>query len=348
MASNSSSQTPEDLAREVRLRYVSDSKPGFFRQKNRKTFTYYDEDGKRITDRATLSRIEELKIPPAWSDVWICPFPNGHLQATGRDEKRKKQYVYHTKWSEIASQTKFDKMLGFSDVLPKIREKVSRDMDASYLTQEKILATIVWLLDKTYIRVGNEEYARDNSHYGLTTLRSKHVDVKGSTINLVFTGKSGKDHEISISNPKVSKTIKKLEELPGYELFKYLDENGEKHPVDSQDVNEYIKEVARDSVTAKEFRTWGGTVLAGVTLKDIGDYSDKKGLKRNITDAVCNVAKSLGNTPKVCRGYYVHPVVIKSYEDRVLIPHFSRYSKSKIHGLDRDEYATTTLLRKHS
>lgn len=348
MVNNASAQTPEDLAREVHLRYVSDSMPGLFRQKNGKTFTYYDVEGKRISDKKTLARIEDLKIPPAWRDAWICPSANGHLQATGRDEKRKKQYIYHARWSEIASQTKFDKMLAFSDVLPKIREKVGRDMGISGLSQEKILATIVWLLDNTYIRVGNEEYARDNSHYGLTTLRSKHVDVDGSTINLVFTGKSGKDHEISISNPRVIKTIKKLEELPGYELFKYLDEHGEKHTVDSQDVNEYIKEVARDSVTAKEFRTWGGTVLAGVTLKDIGDYIDKKGLKKNITDAVCNVAKSLGNTPKVCRGYYVHPVVIKTYEDRVLIPHFARYTRSKVRGLNRDEYATTTLLRKHS
>ncbi len=348
MVNNASAKTPEDLAREVHLRYVSDSKPGLFRQKNRETFTYYDEDGKRVTDKKTLSRIDDLKIPPAWRDTWICPSPTGHLQATGRDEKRKKQYIYHTRWSEIASRTKFDKMLAFSDILPRLREKVGRDMGASGLTQEKILATIVWLLDNTYIRVGNEEYARDNSHYGLTTLRSKHVDIHGNSLNLVFTGKSGKDHEISISNPRVIKTIKKLEELPGYELFKYVDENGDKNTIDSQDVNEYIKEVARDSVTAKEFRTWGGTVLAGVTLKDIGDYSDKQGLKKNITDAVCNVAKSLGNTPKVCRGYYVHPVVIKTYEDRVLIPHFLRYTRSKVRGLDRDEYATTTLLRKHS
>ena len=348
MNQNSNLNRSEELAREVSLRYVSDSRPGIFRQKNGKKFTYYDSDGKRISDAKTLARIEGLKIPPAWDDVWVCPFANGHLQATGRDEKRKKQYVYHTKWSEIASQNKFDKMLYFSEVLPLVRDRVSHDMGKSGLVQEKILATVVWLLDNTYIRVGNEEYARDNSHYGLTTLRSKHVDIHGNSLSLVFTGKSGKDHEISVSNPKVIQTIKKLEELPGYELFKYVDENGDKHTIDSQDVNDYIKDIVKDSITAKEFRTWGGTVLAGTTLKRIGDYLNKNDLKLNVTTAVKSVAKSLGNTPTVCRGYYVHPVIIKSYEKKILIPHYTRYTKSKVRGLDRDEYATARLLYKHS
>jgi DNA topoisomerase I len=340
-------QSPEKLAKTVNLRYVSDSQPGFFRQTNKRSFTYYDLEGKRITNRTTHKRIADLKIPPAWKDVWICPLSYGHLQATGRDEKRKKQYIYHTKWSEIASQTKFDKMLYFSEVLPQIRERVSRDMNATGFKQERILATVVWLLDNTYIRIGNEEYARDNSHYGLTTLRSKHVDIQGQTVTLVFTGKSGKDHQISISHPKVIKTIKKLEELPGYELFKFVDDSGEKRTIDSQDVNDYLKEVVKDTITAKDFRTWGGTVLAGTTLRRIGDYITKNDLKRNVTEAVRSVAKSLGNTPKVCRVYYVHPTVVKSYEERTLVPHFESVKRSKIRGLDREEYATKMLLRRH-
>lgn len=340
--------SPEELAKEVRLRYVSDSEAGFFRQKNKKGFTYYDREGQRIVDSKVRQRIDDLAIPPAWDDVWICPLSFGHLQATGRDDKRKKQYIYHTKWTEIASQTKFDKMLFFSEALPSIRDRVSRDMNTTGLKQERILATVVWLLDNTYIRIGNEEYAKDNSHYGLTTLRSKHVDIQRNSVTLAFTGKSGKEHQIAVSHPKVIKTIKKLEELPGYELFKYLDENGEKHTIDSQDVNEYIKEIVKDNITAKEFRTWGGTVLAGALLKKIGDYENKKHLQQNITTAVCSVAKSLGNTPKVCRGYYVHPVIVKSYERRILVPHYESHTKSKIRGLNRDEYAATTLLKKHA
>lgn len=339
------SPSPEELAKEVSLRYVSDSQPGFFRQRNGTSFIYYDQKGNRIVDPKINKRIDDLKIPPAWDDVWICPITFGHLQATGRDEKRKKQYIYHTKWSEIASQTKFDKMLSFSQALPGIREQVAHDMDGRGLKQQKILATVVWLLDNTYIRIGNEEYAKDNNHYGLTTLRSKHIDFHGQTVMLEFTGKSGKNHQIAVTHPKVIKTIKKLEELPGYELFKYLDDQGEKHTIDSQDVNDYIKTIAKDNITAKEFRTWGGTVLAGRILRKIGDYQNKKALKQNLTTAVGSVAKSLGNTPKVCRGYYIHPVIVKSYKKRILIPHFESFSKSKIRGLNRDEYATATLLQ---
>jgi DNA topoisomerase I len=340
--------SPEELAKEVSLRYVTDSQPGFFKQRNRNEFMYYDVDGKRITDPKIKQRIESLKIPPAWEDVWICRLAYGHLQATGRDEKRKKQYIYHTKWTEIASQTKFDKMLSFSQALPRIRDKITRDMSAPGLTQERILATVVWLLDNTYIRIGNDVYAKDNSHYGLTTLRSKHVDIRGQRVTLEFTGKSGKDHQIAVTHPKVIKTIKKLEELPGYELFQYLDDKGEKRTIDSQDVNEYIRDIVSDNITAKDFRTWGGTVLAGTILRKIGDYESKLDLKQNVTSAVCSVAKSLGNTPKVCRGYYVHPVIVKAYEKRILVPHYENCVKSKIRGLNRDEYATTTLLKKHA
>lgn len=339
------SPSPEELAFEANLRYVSDSQPGFFRKKKNDRFTYYDLNGETIKEPRILERIDNLKIPPAWEDVWICPISFGHLQATGRDEKRRKQYIYHVRWSEIASQTKFDKMLDFSASLPRVRERVSMDMKRTGLKQEKILATIVWLLDNTYIRIGNEEYAKDNNHYGLTTLRSRHVDINKGVVSFIFTGKSGKDHTVQISNPIVTKTIKKLDALPGYELFKYIDETGQKRVIDSQDVNEYIKEIVKDNMTAKEFRTWGGTVLAGKTLKKIGDYVTKNDLKHNLSQAVSSVAKSLGNTPTVCRGYYVHPVIVKSYEDRILVPHYEKVTRSEIRGLNRDEYATTTLLK---
>lgn len=339
---------PQDLAKEVNLRYVTDEGPGFSRQRHGKGFTYYDEDLARITDKKVLERIEELKIPPAWEDVWICPITFGHIQATGRDEKRRKQYIYHTRWSEIANQTKFDKMVYFSEILPTLRDKVNRDMSIPGLKEERILATIVWLLDNTYIRIGNEEYAKTNEHFGLTTLRSKHVDIHKESVTFEFTGKSGKDHQVEVSHPKVIKIIKKLEELPGYELFKYLDEKGEKHTIDSQQVNEYLKEITKENISAKDFRTWGGTVLAGRTLKKIGDYTSKTNLKHNLTQAVGTVAKYLGNTPKVCRGYYIHPTIVESYKKKILVPHFSAIERSKVKGLDREEYATITLLKQYS
>lgn len=340
--------TPQELAQEVSLRYVADTSPGFSRLKVKDTFTYYDELGKRITDKKVLQRIDELKIPPAWDNVWVCASTAGHLQATGRDEKQRKQYIYHTKWSEIANQTKFDKILYFSQTLPEIRFKVIADMQISGLKQERILATIVWLLDNTYIRIGNEEYARDNQHFGLTTLRNKHVNIQGDTVTLEFTGKSGKKHQVGITHPRVLKTIRKLEELPGYELFQYVDENGQKHAVDSQHVNDYLKGITKENVTAKDFRTWGGTVLAALTLKKIGDYVTKKHLVANLREAVCSVAKNLGNTPKVCRSYYIHPTVVKTYKERILVPHFESRTKSRIRGLDKSEYATSTLLKKYS
>jgi len=337
--------TPEELASQASLRYVSDTTPGLYRKRRGEGFIYYDLHNEEIKDSKVLDRIHNLRIPPAWEDVWICPLTYGHIQATGRDEKRRKQYIYHVRWSEIASQTKFNKMTDFSEVLPRLRERITLDMNMTGLKFEKVLATIVWLLDKTYIRIGNEEYAKDNSHFGLTTLRSRHVDIHGNTVSFVFTGKSGKDHIVEISNPKITKTIKKLDALPGYELFKYIDDAGHKHTIDSQDVNEYIREIVKDNVTAKEFRTWGGTVLAGTTLRKIGDYVTKNDLKHNLSQAVRDVAKSLGNTPTVCRGYYVHPVILKSYEEKILIPHFEQINRSEIRGLNKDEYATSTLLK---
>lgn len=339
---------PIDLAHEASLRYVTDSQPGLSRQKHYSNFNYYDLAGKKIVDPQVLNRIEQLKIPPAWVDVWICASQNGHLQATGRDEKSRKQYIYHNRWSEISNLTKFDKMIYLSAVLPNIRSKIASDMNLTGLKQEKILATIVWLLDHTYIRIGNEEYAKENEHFGLTTLRNRHVEIKNSLVVFEFTGKSGKKHQVGITHPKVIKTIKKLEELPGYELFQYLDENDQKHPVDSQEVNDYLKQIAKESVTAKDFRTWGGTVLTGVNLTKIGNFITTKQLKDNLKAAVSIVAKHLGNTPKVCQSYYIHPTVVQTYEKKILIPHFKTITKSMVRGLDKQEYATSILLKKYS
>lgn len=337
---------PEDLAHEAHLRYVTDSIPGFIRSKKGDGFLYYDLKGSRIHDPKILARIEELRIPPAWDAVWISPFPYSHIQATGKDEKGRKQYIYHEKWHEISKQNKFNKMYTFSQILPQLRSKIETDMAISNLSQEKILATIVWLLDNTYIRVGNNEYAKDNGHYGLTTMRNKHVDIYGSTVVFEFVGKSGKKHKVGVTHPKVAKTIKKLEEIPGYELFQYIDESGEYRPVDSQDVNDYLRAIVKEDVTAKDFRTWGGTVTSAQELVNLGDFSSKKDLKKKVCEAVKNTAQILGNTTSVCRNYHIHPVILTTYEEKKLIPHFEDHRKegAKTRHFDRDEYAVQKLL----
>jgi DNA topoisomerase I len=336
-------------AEEANLRYVSDEKPGFSRQKVGKEFRYYDLEGNFIKDRKTLDRIDGLAIPPAWEDIWICSKANGHIQATGRDEKGRKQYRYHEKWNEISNEQKFHKMLSFSEILPHLRDEVDKDMGLAGLTQEKILATIVWLLENTYIRVGNEEYARANNHFGLTTLRNKHVEVVGGTVTFEFTGKSGKKHLVVITDPLVVKTLRKLEDLPGYELFQYVDENGERHPIDSQDVNDYLKQIAGDNVSAKDFRTWGGTVLSAVTLKQLGEFKNKKEALKNINQAVKTVATHLRNTPKISKAYYIHPVVPDTYQKKELIPFFIQVSDKKpARNLTKNEFGVSELLRAFS
>lgn len=341
--------TSVQLAREAHLRYVTDNKPGIKRARRGEGFIYIDPQDKKITDEKTLERIEGLRIPPAWERVWICSSENGHIQVTGFDEKGKKQYIYHQKWVELSHEKKFSKMLTFSEILPKVRERIRKDMAVSKLSQERILATIVWLLDKTFIRIGNEEYAEENKHFGLTTLRNRHVDISGQTVTFAFVGKSGKAHKVSVSHPRVASTIKRLEEIPGYELFQYIDEFGARRPVDSEDVNSYLADVALDKVTAKDFRTWGGTVISADTLTKIGDFENQKQMKVNIREAVCLVAKRLGNTPTVCRGYYIHPTVVTTYQEKILIPHFLEHIKKEDkNGLRSEEFATQTLLRKYA
>lgn len=343
--------TDEKMAkafREESLRYTSDSSIGFFRQKINNKLQYYDLQGRRITDDGTLNRINSLVIPPAWKKVWISPKKNGHIQATGIDEKGRKQYIYHPDWIKISQENKFSKMLDFGKSLPKIRGKVRYELNKEDLSKEKILATIIWLLEHTFIRIGNEQYSQENNSFGLTTFRNKHVKVKGKDINFRFRGKSGVEHEIEISHPKVAKIIRKCIELPGYELFQYVDNDGKRHTVDSADVNDYLKEITEDDFTAKDFRTWGGSNIASTHLYKTGPYENKTQLKKILSETCKTVSERLGNTVAVCRSYYIHPAVFKTYEENSLIPHFGKHfgKKPTIAGLTWDEEALLNLIRK--
>jgi DNA topoisomerase-1 len=341
-------QIKKDLKKED-LSYTSDSNPGYFRQKYGKHFNYYDAEGKKITDKNTLSRINDLVIPPAWKDVWISPRANGHLQATGLDDRGRKQYIYHPDWIKISKQNKFSKMIDFGLNLPKIRKKIKYDLRADILDKKKVLATIVWLLERTLIRVGNEEYTKENNSYGLTTLRSRHVKVRGDEIVFKFRGKSGVENIIEISNPTVASTIKQSIELPGYELFKFVDDEGNRHVIDSEDVNLFLKDVTKDDFTAKDFRTWGATNLSARSFYKLGEPEDKDQAHKNIIETIKEVATQLNNTVAVCRSYYIHPTVIKTYTKKALFPVFDEYAKTRKNrrGLEWNEYALIKLLEKY-
>lgn len=335
-------------AKHVHLRYIPESSRGYSRLKKGKHFAYFNTEGKSIKEEAVIDRINKLRIPPAWRKVWISPSSDTHLQATGMDSAGRKQYVYHPKWIEISQQTKFDKLIDFGLKLPKIRSRVSYDLLSKKPDLKRVIATVVWLLEHTFIRIGNEEYARDNDSFGLTTLRDKHVKVRGNEIQFEFKGKSGVMHSVNVSNPKIAKTLKMCIELPGYELFKYVDENGERHVVDSGLVNQYLAETTKLEISAKDFRTWGGTVLGAGTLNKLGDYEDEKNLKEKVLETVKVVAGHLRNTVAVCKSYYIHPTVFKSYEEKRLIPHFNYGVTDGNSGLHREEYKVLTLLQKYS
>jgi DNA topoisomerase-1 len=310
---------PGTSAKIAGLRYVSDVFPGIRRVKSGRGFYYVRPDGKPLRDAEDLARIKSLAIPPAWTDVWICPLATGHLQATGRDAKGRKQYRYHPRWREVRDETKYLKMLAFAHALPRIRRRVDRDIERPGLPREKILASMVKLLEATLIRVGNEEYARQNKSYGLTTLRNRHVAVSGSTIRFQFRGKSGISHLVALHDRRLARIIKRCQDLPGQDLFEYLDEQGLPRPIGSADVNDYIREISGDNFTAKDFRTWIGTVLAALALDALDPAETAMEAKHNIVRAVESVAKQLGNTPSVCRKCYVHPAVIESYMDGVTL-----------------------------
>lgn len=339
-----------EIIADLPLHYTHDATAGFTREKKGKNFVYFDTEHKRIKDSTRIERIAKLVIPPAWKEVWICPSPTGHLQATGIDDRGRKQYIYHELWNKACQENKFDAMLEFYELLPDIRDQVRADMRLPALEKRRVIATIVWLLEHTFIRIGNTEYARENNSFGLTTLREKHVDVRGDQIKFEFPGKSGVEHEIEVSDPRVAKTIKKSLELPGYELFRYVDTDKNKHVVDSQEVNEYLQALTGKEITAKYFRTWGGTVLSARLLYNEGPFKSEIEEKTKIRIVVKKVAKHLGNTTKVCRSYYIHPVIITSYEKKRLIPHFEKLKENgkKEKRVSFDEYAVGTLLKKYT
>lgn len=303
----------KEAARAAGLRYISDRRPGLRRVKSGKNFRYVDPNDKPVRDEEILGRIKSLVIPPAWNDVWISPFANGHLQATGRDARGRKQSRYHPKWRETRDENKYERMTHFAAALPRIRERVAEHLALPGLPKQKVLATIVSVMEATHIRVGNVEYARENKSYGLTTMRNKHVEVHGAEVTFSFQGKSGVKHTIDLHDRRLAKIIKRCEDLPGYELFQYLDKEGETHSVDSQDVNDYLQEIAGEHFTAKDFRTWAGSVLACDMLREIGPYETATQAKKNVVQAIAAVAAKLGNTPSVCRKCYVHPAVLEAY-----------------------------------
>jgi DNA topoisomerase I len=303
-------------AEEAGLQYVSDERPGYRRKAKGKRFDYFDTEGKLIRDEQRLLRIGRLAVPPAWTDVWICPSPNGHIQATGRDARNRKQYRYHERWREVRDENKFDRLAQFAKALPNIRRRVAQDLRLPGLSRRKVLATIVRLLERTFIRIGNEEYARENKSFGLTTLKNRHVTVRGAQVRFRFRGKSKRQHEVDVTDRRVAKVIGKCQDLPGQDLFQYVDDDANVQSVTSQDVNEYLRQIAGEDFTAKDFRTWGGTVLAAIALSTQEEFQTKKQAKTNIKTAICAVAELLGNTPAVCRKCYVHPVIVEAYLKR--------------------------------
>lgn len=321
-----------------RLKYVTDFKPGITRKKRGKTFQYFDSHGKRITNDGELQRIRSLAVPPAYENVWISPWANGHIQATGIDKKGRKQYRYHPKWRALRDETKFEHILLFGEQLPSIRYRVAEDMKLQGLQRNKVMATVVQLLEKTLIRIGNDEYAKKNQSYGLTTIRKKHIAVKKDEIRFRFKGKSGKEWNLAVHDRRIAAVVKRCADTPGFELFKYIDEEGTIRDVTSSDVNQYLKEISGENFTAKDFRTWYGTVIAAMALAEYKHYDSAAEAKRNIVKAVENVSKRLGNTPAVCRKCYIHPEIMNAYSNG----HFKEMVEHEIDEAFRKDFATLT------
>ena len=313
-------ETHISAAQAAGLIYVTDSVRGISRKRVGTGFAYYASDGTLIRDRQERRRLGRLAIPPAWTDVWICPDPLGHIQATARDAKGRKQYRYHPKFRALRDESKFGRMLRFSEALPDLREQIERDLAVSGLPRRKLLATVVRLLDKTLIRVGNDEYTKANRSYGLTTMRQRHVEVIGDMVRFEFRGKSGIEHSISVTDRRLARIVQQLQDLPGQELFKYIDGEGQRQSVDSDDVNDYLREVTGLDVTAKDFRTWSGTMLAARALRDVGPPPSERVAKQNVNRALDQVAARLGNTRAVCRKYYVHPAILNAYHRGIIVP----------------------------
>ena len=319
MDQTTSSAEPQQAAASAGLRYVTDRVAGLRRKRSGAGFKYVDADGKTIRDARELKRIRALVIPPAWTDVWICANPSGHLQATGRDARGRKQYRYHPRWRAVRDEAKYDRLPAFAEALPTIRKRVERDLAQTALSFDKVVAAVVSLLEKTLIRVGNEEYARSNRSFGLTTLETAHAKVNGSTMRFRFRGKSGKFHDIALTDARLARIVRRCQDLPGRHLFQYTDDDGAVHDVGSSDVNDYLRNTTGQDFTAKDFRTWSGTVLAAQALYAMSAASSMTAAKQNLVSAIDEVAEALGNTRAVCRKCYVHPVVLDRYVDGSLL-----------------------------
>ena len=341
---------PAKTAAAVNLVYVSDTEPGIIRHKSNNDFEYL-LNGTRVKDTDVLQRIKALVIPPAWENVWICVLPNGHLQATGVDVKKRKQYKYHTLWSSLRNQTKYYRMLEFGNVLPSIRLQLEKDLSLPGLPLDKVLAAIVSLMERTSIRIGSNFYEKLYGSFGLTTLKDKHVTFSGTQMKFSFNGKKGIHHDVSIKNKKLSAIVQKCKEIPGKELFQYYDENGDRKSVDSGMVNDYIKKISGSDFTAKDFRTWTGTVQAFLAFKELGFYETVTETKKKIVEALDTVSKHLGNTRTVCKKYYVHPVIISMYEDKSLEKYIQQLNEIEKDddkaGLTPEEKIVMKILENH-
>ena len=338
----------EAAAEAAGLVYVSDEDPGITRKRSGTGWRYVDAKGHTIKDYWERKRIDKIAVPPAYTDVWICPKANGHIQATGRDDRGRKQYRYHSKWTEARDTAKYERMVGFARLLPGLRERVAADMRRQGLPREKVAATLVALLEKTLIRVGNEDYAKENKSFGLTTLRNRHLDIEGSKLRFDFKGKSGKTWNLDLRDRRVARVVRSIQDLPGQQLFQYVDEDGKRQPISSSDVNDYLREITGEDVTAKDFRTWAGTVLASMALAEFEAVDSESRRKKNIKAAIESVAKRLGNTPTICRKCYVHPRVLDSYLDGTMLQSIKQEVEDELgdnaYALKQEEAAVLGLL----
>ena len=336
-------------ARGAGLRYVLDTVPGIRRRRRATSFYYVNDRGHRVRDARTLERIKSLVIPPAWTDVWICPYPNGHLQATGYDKAGRKQYRYDERWREAQDHAKYQRLVRFAHALPRIHKRIAADLRRQGLPRRKVLAGVIRLLETTLIRVGNEEYAETNHSYGLTTMQDRHAKLTAGKVQLDFRGKSQVDHEIAISNPGLVRLVRECRNLPGRELFQYVDSEGAVHDVHADDVNDYLRSISGGDFTAKDFRTWAGTALAAQALQEFEDFDSKAGARRNIRQAIEQVAKKLGNTTAVCRKSYIHPAIFDAYLDHSLAEILKQKAENtlrkSLHDLSPEEAAVLALLQ---
>ncbi|MGH7551105.1 MAG: DNA topoisomerase IB [Gemmatimonadota bacterium] len=343
-------QDAGEAARQAGLRYVSDEDPGITRRGRGKGFSYYGPGETLIQDREERDRLNGLAIPPAWTDVWICPHADGHIQATGRDAEGRKQYRYHPDWRAIRDEGKYARMVAFGRGLPRIRRRTVSHLQTEGLSRKKVLAAVVRLLELSLIRVGNDEYARSNRSFGLTTLRDRHVELRGSRVRFEFRGKGGKRHCVDVDDPRLAAVVKQCRDVPGYELFQYYDEEEEKRAVDSTEVNDYLREISGDDFTAKDFRTWAGTMQMAAALLDCGPCDDERESKSRVNEAVRLVADQLGNTPAICRECYIHPEIIERYMDDTLAEELGsregRIRFQKVRGLSVGESAVLALLER--